>query len=73
MIVLAREARGLSQQDLAEKLNLVHETKPLSDETITDRQSRISEIEQLSDAEAEVLLRSRLENLQPGSPSIFDR
>jgi len=59
---------------LAEKLNLVSDgTKPLLDETIADRQSRISEIERLSDPEAEVLLRSRLESLQPSSPGIFDR
>src|SRR6185369_2165564 len=57
---------------LAEKLNLVSdETKPLIDETIADRQSRISEIEQLSDAEAEVLLRGRLESLQLNTPKAF--
>lgn len=59
---------------LAEKLNLVaNETKPLIDEPIADRQSRISEIERLSDAEAEVLLRGRLESLQLSSPGVFDR
>jgi myxalamid-type polyketide synthase MxaE and MxaD len=59
---------------LAEKLNLVpDETKPLVDETIADRQSRISEIERLSDAEAEVLLRTRLERLQPISTGMIDR
>jgi len=57
---------------LAEKLNLVSdETKPLIDETIADRQSRISEIEQLSDAEAEVLLRGRLESLHLNTPKAF--
>ena len=59
---------------LAYKLNLVpDETKPLVDETIADRQSRISEIERLSDAEAEVLLRTRLERLQPISTGMIDR
>ncbi|HEX5883032.1 MAG TPA: SDR family NAD(P)-dependent oxidoreductase, partial [Pyrinomonadaceae bacterium] len=50
---------------LAEKLGLVaDESKPLIEETISDQQSRVSEIERLSDAEAEVLLRNRLESLQ---------
>lgn len=59
---------------LAEKLGLVAgESKPVIDEAIDDRQARISEIERLSEAEAEVLLRGRLESLQLSSPGIFDR
>ncbi|HSK63243.1 MAG TPA: type I polyketide synthase, partial [Pyrinomonadaceae bacterium] len=56
---------------LAEKLGLVSDES--IDETIADRQSHVSEIERLSDAEAEVLLRNRLESLQLSSPGIFDR
>jgi acyl transferase domain-containing protein/acyl carrier protein len=57
---------------LAEKLSLVSdETKPLVDKTNTDGQARISEIERLSDAEAEVLLRHRLESLQLNTPKAF--
>ncbi len=62
---------------LAEKLGFVEppadEAEPLVDETITDRRSRIGELERLSDAEAEVLLRNRLESLQQSSLEIFDR
>lgn len=56
---------------LAEQLGLVPDESIA--ETIDDRQTRISEIERLSDAEAEVLLRNRLDNLQLSSPGIFDR
>lgn len=59
---------------LAEKLGLIAvENNPQIDETSDDRQALISEIERLSDAEAEVLLRSRLDSLQLSSPGIFDR
>lgn len=58
---------------LAEKLGLAGENKPVIDEGIDDRQARLSEIDRLSDAEAEDLLRNRLESLQLSSPGIFDR
>ncbi|HKR13049.1 MAG TPA: acyl carrier protein, partial [Pyrinomonadaceae bacterium] len=59
---------------LAEKLGLIAaESQPPIDETSDDRQARIGEIERLSDAEAEVLLRARLDSLQLSSPGIFDR
>ena len=56
---------------LAEKLGLV--SNEGIDKTIDDRHTRISEIERLSDTEAEVLLRNTLESLQLSSPGIFDR
>lgn len=61
---------------LAERLGFIEqpadESKPLIAESNGDRQSRISELEQLTDAEAEVLLRNRLESLQQGSLGVFD-
>ncbi|HEU4765856.1 MAG TPA: type I polyketide synthase [Pyrinomonadaceae bacterium] len=56
---------------LAEKLGLVSGEPQI--ESLDEPQSRVSEIDRLSDAEAEALLRNRLDSLQLSSPGIFDR